>query len=57
LKAPDLLKGDVDVPAAAIEAAAAFVGYCLLGTLLGLRGPALDGRNEISVVVEAGVEG
>lgn len=37
LKAPDLLKGDVDVPAAAVEAVAAFVGYCLFGTLLGLR--------------------
>jgi len=55
LKAPDLLKGDVDVPAAAVEAAAAFVGYCLFGRLLGLRG--LEGRNEISVGGEAGVEG
>lgn len=53
LKAPDLLKGDVDVPAAAIEAVAAFVGYCLFGTLLGLR--ALEGRSEIPVGVEAGV--
>jgi hypothetical protein len=37
LKAPDLLKGDLDYPAAAIEAAAAFAGYCLFGALLGLR--------------------
>lgn len=37
LKAPDLLKGDVDLPAAAIEAVAAFVGYCLFSALLGLR--------------------
>jgi len=37
LKAPDLLKGDLDVPAAAVEAAAAFLGYCLFSGLLGLR--------------------
>ncbi|WP_194910217.1 permease prefix domain 1-containing protein [Catenulispora rubra] len=37
LKAPDLLKGDLDVPAAAIEAVAAFLGYCLFSGLLGLR--------------------
>lgn len=38
LKLPDLvLKGDVDLPAAAIEAAAVFVSYCLLGGVLGLR--------------------
>jgi hypothetical protein len=36
-KAPDLLKGDVDYPAAAIEAVAVFVGYCLFSGLLGLR--------------------
>lgn len=37
MKAPDVLKGDLDYPAAAIEAAAAFVGYCLLSAMLGLR--------------------
>ena len=38
LKLPDLvLKGDVDLPAAAVEAVAAFTGYVLLGGLLGLR--------------------
>ena len=38
LKAPDLLlKGEVDLPAALIEAAAVFVAYRLLGGLLGLR--------------------
>jgi len=38
LKLPDLvLKGDVDLPAAAIEAVAVFVSYLLLGGLLGLR--------------------
>lgn len=38
LKLPDLLlKGDVDFPAAAIEAVAVFVSYGLLGGLLGLR--------------------
>ncbi|MEY9861310.1 hypothetical protein ABH935_006950 [Catenulispora sp. GAS73] len=37
LKAPDLLKGDLDVRAAAIEAVAAFFGYCLFSGLLGLR--------------------
>ncbi|MEZ0107358.1 hypothetical protein ABH920_001349 [Catenulispora sp. EB89] len=37
LKAPDLVKGDLDVPAAAIETAAAFLGYCLFSGLLGLR--------------------
>lgn len=57
LKAPDLLKGDLDIPAAGVEAAAAFIGYCLFGALLGLRG--LDGRRgrELSVEVEALVEG
>lgn len=39
LKMPDLLKGDVDYPAAAIEATAVFVGYCLFSGLLGLRAP------------------
>lgn len=39
LKAPDLvIKGEVDLSAAGVEAAAAFLGYCLLGGLLGLRG-------------------
>ena len=38
LKAPDLLlKGEVDVLAAGVEAAAVFVAYVLLGGLLGLR--------------------
>ena len=37
LKAPDLLKGDVDYPAAAIEAMAVFAGYCMFSGLLGLR--------------------
>ena len=37
LKAPDLLKGDLDGPAAAIEAVAAFLGYCLFSGPLGLR--------------------
>ena len=37
LKLPDLLIGDVDLPAAAIEAVAAFTGFALLGGLLGLR--------------------
>ena len=38
LKMPDLLvKGDLDYPAAAIEALAAFLGYCLFSALLGLR--------------------
>lgn len=37
LKTPDLLKGDIDYPAAAIETVAAFVGYCLFSGLLGLR--------------------
>jgi hypothetical protein len=37
LKMPDLLKGDLDYPPAALEAVAAFLGYCLLGRLLGLR--------------------
>ncbi|MEY9926047.1 hypothetical protein ABH926_000667 [Catenulispora sp. GP43] len=53
LKAPDLLKGDVDYPAAVIEAAAAFAGYCLFSGLLGLRG--LDGRREVQAGFEAGV--
>ena len=53
LKAPDLLKGDLDVPAAGIEAVAAFAGYCLFSGLLGLRG--LHGRREVEV--EAGFEG
>lgn len=49
LKAPDLLlKGDVDVPAAAIEAVAVFVSYCLLGGLLGLR-PARGGVEPVPV--------
>jgi hypothetical protein len=40
LKMPDLLiKGEVDLPAAGIEAAAVFLSYCLLGGLLGLRAP------------------
>jgi hypothetical protein len=37
LKAPDLLKGDLDYPAAALETVAAFLGYCLFSGLLGLR--------------------
>lgn len=38
LKMPDLLlKGDVDLPAAGIEAVAGFVGYCVFSALLGLR--------------------
>jgi hypothetical protein len=37
LKLPDLLIGDIDVPAAALEAASAFTGYVLFGGLLGLR--------------------
>ena len=37
VKAPDLLRGDLDGPAAAIEAVAAFLGYCLFSGLLGLR--------------------
>lgn len=37
LKTPDLLVGDLDLPAAALEAVAAFTGYVLFGGLLGLR--------------------
>jgi hypothetical protein len=38
LKAPDLLlKGEVDLPAALVEAVAVFVCFALLGGLLGLR--------------------
>ncbi|GAA1998442.1 permease prefix domain 1-containing protein [Catenulispora subtropica] len=37
LKLPDLLLGDVDLPAAAVEAVAAYIGFVLFGGLLGLR--------------------
>ncbi|MBS2537069.1 hypothetical protein KGQ20_30360, partial [Catenulispora sp. NF23] len=38
LKLPDLVfKADVDLPAAAVEALAAFLGYCVFSALLGLR--------------------
>jgi hypothetical protein len=37
LKLPDLLIGDIDLPAAVVEAVAAFTGYALFGGLLGLR--------------------
>jgi hypothetical protein len=43
LKSTDLiLKGDIDIPAAAIEAAAVFVAFWLLGGVLGLRAPGRD---------------
>lgn len=37
LKLPDLLIGDFDLPAAAIEAFAAYIGFIVFGGLLGLR--------------------
>ncbi|MEY9887336.1 hypothetical protein ABIA31_000965 [Catenulispora sp. MAP5-51] len=58
LKAPDLLKGDVDVPAAVIEAVAAFAGYCLFSTLLGLRGlRGLRGLEARYEALQVGLEG
>jgi hypothetical protein len=39
LKLPDLFLGDVDLPAVAFEALAAFIGFALFGGLLGLRPP------------------
>ena len=50
LKSTDLiLKGDIDIPAAAIEAAAVFVAFSLLGGLLGLRASRGD-RQALDVV-------
>lgn len=58
LKTPDLVKGDVDVLAAGVEAVAAFVGYCLFGALLGLRtGRPLDANSVEEPVSRVGLSG
>ncbi|NUR57357.1 MAG: hypothetical protein HOV87_01385 [Catenulispora sp.] len=56
LKLPDLLIGDLDLPAAAFEAVAAFTGFALFGGLLGLRSGA-RGPERREPLDALGVEG